>query len=477
MPVKPCSECHKALTTKPRFATRPTRGAKTWLSQVKRAAMTLGYPLLPWQTGGARLITELRPDGLPRFKTVIISVPRQSGKTVLSKAAIAAKAEQAPHQEIYGTAQTRGYAAKHVVALGEAIGGSATVRRGVGAESVQWPNGTFYRPISPTEGGGHGDSVDWLLADEMWTVTPQLLGGVRPAMIARPMSQLLGISTMGTLESSSWNGFVAQGRDAVDDPDATLGYIEYSAPSDEAIYGPETDWHQWMPALGRTISHEGIRTAIKDLEAAEGQSEVIRAFGNRTTARKSMLFPADWVTRATRVIEPPQRFVLALDINDEPAGAALATGHVTDEGGVATRSVEWRYGSARWILDEIQKQIAHRKVEAVVADWGGPAKVVQPEVEALCEAAYVPVVDRKPRELAADTLRFFDGLREGTWALQGASSLFEAIEGAARKALGDVWLISRRQMTVDASPLISTILAGGLAAELDVSPVVGFAIH
>jgi hypothetical protein len=47
-----------------------------------------------------------------------------------------------------------------------------------------------------------------------------------------------------------------------------------------------------------------------------------------------------------------------------------------------------------------------------------------------------------------------------------------SITGAARKSLGDLWLVSRRQMTADASPIISVILALGLAKELGVKPVV-----
>ena len=54
---------------------------------------------MPWQAGAARLIGELRPDGLPRYKRVIISVPRQQGKTTISKAAIKAVAEARGDQQ------------------------------------------------------------------------------------------------------------------------------------------------------------------------------------------------------------------------------------------------------------------------------------------------------------------------------------------------------------------------------------------
>nr|MBO2500941.1 hypothetical protein [Acidimicrobiia bacterium] len=470
-----CPDCGKPLTTRPRFATKPTPRARGWWRQIHDAAEQLGTPLMPWQAGAARLIGELRPDGLPRYKRVIISVPRQQGKTTISKAAIKAVAEARGDQEIYGTAQTRQYAAKHVVNLGrqlKRLSSDVKVLAGVGAESVTWPNGTIYRPLSPTEGGGHGDSIDWLLVDEAWTITPELLGGVVPAMIARPLSQLVAISTMGTVDSTSWNGWVAEGREAVDDPNALIAYVEYSAEEDEHVFD-EKRWHEWMPALGRTISHEAIREAMRALEAAEGTAEVVRAFGNRTTRGLVTLFPTDRVEKAWRIIDPPQRMVLAVDVNDEPVGASVASGHVTDEH-TATRLIRWQYGSPRWVPDLVKQVIAHRKVEAVVYDPGSPTKQIEADLQAICEAAFVPLVKRSPRDFGGDCARFYDALAEGRAAIEKAEPLAEAIVAAQRKDIsgGELWVVSRSRTPVDASPLIAVIMAHGLAEELAVSPKV-----
>lgn len=475
MATAKCFDCGKPLTTKPRFVTNPTPRARTWQQPILDAAERLGTPMMPWQRGATRVLAELRADGLPRFKTVGVSVPRQSGKTTLSKSVITAKAESSGSLDLYGTAQSRQYAAKHVVNLGETLGAnSVRTLRGVGAESVTWPNGSVYAPISPSDGGGHGDSIDYMLVDEAWALTSVVLGGVRPAMIARPLSQLLLISTMGTADSTAWNGFVTQGREASTDPDATMAWIEYSAPDDEAVFD-ESRWHEWMPALGITISHEDIRSAMKDLEAAEGRAEVIRAFGNRTTRTRVTVFPVDWVERAWRVIDPPDQFVLAVDVNDAPVGASIATGHLYDEDdtdGVAVRVTEWQYGSPHWVPARVADMIANRSVEAVVGDFGGPAKQIEAEIRSICDEAMVPVVARQPREIAADTSRFYNGMRDGSLALERSEVLGEAIDGAGRKPHGDMWLVARSRMAVDASPLISAILAQGLAVELSVVPKV-----
>lgn len=481
-----CAECGTRRGATPRFATAPTSGSKTWQQDVLRTAHLLGTPPLPWQRLGIRLLTERRADGLPRYRLVAVSVPRQQGKSVLSRAAITARSQHEPGMEIYGTAQSRDAAARHVMRLGDALLLSESrvsdetlrylpekVLRGRGQESVSWPNGTIYRPLAPTESGGHGDSIDLLVLDEAWTVTAQVLGGVAPAMIARPLAQTLAISTMGTIESTAWNGMVVQGRAAVHEENPTTAYVEYSAPDDEAVWD-ESQWHDWMPALGRTVSHEAIREAIKLMMADpdQGPNEVVRAFGNRTVKAKIQIFPTDWVERAWRVMVPPKKFVVAVDVNEDPVGASVGQGFLTEDGMVASRLIEARPGTPTWVPGYVKALIEKRSVAAVVASFGGPSRVVKAELEALCERAGVPLENRSLQDLAADCSGFYDGLREGRILMSKAEPLEEAIGGARRVKHGELWYVSRGLMAVDASPLITTILACAMASELALTPVV-----
>lgn len=451
----------------------------------------MGTPLMPWQKRATRLLAELSdelctchdpPRPLPRFKTTAVSVPRQQGKTVLARSAIVTVAESEPDLFLYGTAQTRQYAAKHVVSLGRALGDSVHTLKGVGAERVDFPNGSTYAPVSPTEGGGHGDSIDFMNVDEAWKLTSATMGGIRPAMIARPHSQMLLISTMGTIDSELWNGLVKSGRESVEapSPEQRIAYIEYSAESDEEVFDPSR-WHRWMPALGITVSAADIQSAIDDMLAdpEQGRSEVVRAFGNRTVVRLVTLFPDEWVQAAWVVVNPPPRMAIAVDVNDEPAGATISTGHLTTDGKAAVRTVEWRFGSPRWVPAEVERMIRERDVEAVVGDFGGPARAIRGEMQALCDAQLVPLIDRVPRDLAADTAQFWDALREGTVALNPSDALTSSIAGAVRKTFSDsgLWVVSRGRMTVDASPITAAIMAHGMARELALNPPAEFFIY
>ena len=110
-----------------------------------------------------------------------------------------------------------------------------------------------YSIFAPNKKGGHGATADAVLIDEAWTLTSEVLQGIIPAMAARPLAQMLIVTSMGTLESTVWNGLVEAGRAAVDNPDSDIAYIEYSADTEEDVFNPKL-WSRWMPALGITQS-------------------------------------------------------------------------------------------------------------------------------------------------------------------------------------------------------------------------------
>ena len=56
----------------------PTRGG-----QQAKLARLLGLPLMPHQRQILDVAGEIMPSGLPAYRTVVVTVPRQSGKTTL----------------------------------------------------------------------------------------------------------------------------------------------------------------------------------------------------------------------------------------------------------------------------------------------------------------------------------------------------------------------------------------------------------
>jgi hypothetical protein len=286
-------------------------------------------------------------------------------------------------------------------------------------------------------------------------------------MAARPESQTLILSTMGTVsDSDAWNELVRQGREATEDDATRIAYLEYSAPDEPAVFDP-TRWHEWMPALGYFLPPDEIADNMALLTPAD----FVRAWGNMTVETLAVVFPQEWIERAWRSALPPaQRFTVAIEVNEEPAGATIAAGYELEPGVMAVRTLEWRYGSPAWVPKVIEAMLSRRDLDAIVADFGGPTRQLLAALTVLAEGRLVALIDRKPRQLGADTAGFYDALKEGTVQLERNEYLEAALRGAYRKDIGDLWIPHRRRMAVDASPLLSAVMAYGVAKEYALTP-------
>src|SRR5262245_55344483 len=75
MPSRICS---------PKFATRRRPERPTFGPRLAKIAAQLGQPFMPWQRLAADVGGEYDPaTGVPYYREVIITIPRQSGKTTL----------------------------------------------------------------------------------------------------------------------------------------------------------------------------------------------------------------------------------------------------------------------------------------------------------------------------------------------------------------------------------------------------------
>ena len=76
----------------PRFATQRTESRASLGADIAAVAALLGQPFLPWQRLVADVAGELLPDGRPAYRTVVVVVPRQAGKTTLTNAVMTHRA-------------------------------------------------------------------------------------------------------------------------------------------------------------------------------------------------------------------------------------------------------------------------------------------------------------------------------------------------------------------------------------------------
>src|SRR5262245_51041578 len=72
------------LSCTPKYATRRRPERDSFGGDLAKVAAALGQPFMPWQAEAAMIGCEIDPvTGGPAYREVIITVPRQSGKTTL----------------------------------------------------------------------------------------------------------------------------------------------------------------------------------------------------------------------------------------------------------------------------------------------------------------------------------------------------------------------------------------------------------
>lgn len=313
-------------------------------------AEKLGQPFMPWQRLVADVGGEILPgSGLPAYREVRVTIPRQSGKTTLFLAwqinRCVSRRWRHPQRSAF-TAQTgkdardkwidelfpliRNSRIRELVA---AKGLRLEINEGMGNEAIRFRTGSLIRLLSTSTSSGHSKTLHQAVMDEVWHDTDDRREqGLRPAMITIADAQLLVCSTAGTDTSVVLNRKVESGRAAVAaDAGYGVAYFEWSAPDgwdpeDEASY------LGFMPALcpdppcrcappgeswRHTITLEALRAEREELPPDEFK----RAYGNLKAGRKEakwqVIAQADWealLDESSRAVDP---LVFAIDMTPE----------------------------------------------------------------------------------------------------------------------------------------------------------------
>lgn len=416
---------------------------------------------MPWQRLVAGTGCEYDPKtGRPFYNEVVVTVPRQSGKTTLFLAwQIDRCLNWGKLQRSVFTAQTGNDARQkwldELFPLVEGSGLSALIERhginrGMGNESLKFKNGSLIRILSTSAAAGHSKTIDQAVMDEIWhDPDDRREQGLRPAMITRPDRQLLVCSTAGTAASTVYNRKVQVGRAAAEvDSGHGIAYFEWSAPEDWDPADQES-WPTFMPALGWTIMPESIEA--ERLALADG--EFRRAYGNVPTAGAEVLIPPDAWDRVNRQnVKPDGRIRFGLDVAEDRSSAAIVAAGSNN----VIELVEHRRGDLGWVVgrcNELTRQHGAR----VSIDGTGPASGFANGL-VRCDVMKGPDVLRTCAAL-------FDAIIESRITFRQDPAMDSAVAGAIKRVVGDQWAWSRKGAMEDVTPLMAaTLAASGLIA-------------
>ncbi len=372
----------------PRVFTPPLRRLtpKTSLgfALVQFADEVLGMELLPWQRWLAVHALELLPDGTFRFRTVVLLVARQSGKSTFLQVLALFFLYARGVQLVIGTAQNLDIAeevwqgavdiAQDVPELAAEIDDVVMVN---GKKALRLRRGERYKVQAANRRGGRGLSGDLVMLDELrehksWDAW----GAITKTTMARQHAQVWAASNAGDSQSVVLSFLRGLAHASLGDPDGppqvvagvapddvddddSLGLFEWSAPPDCDLRDRDA-WAQANPSLGYTITERAITSALRTDPEPVFRTEVLCQWVETTTPGAINLDA--WASLADPAADRGARPVFGVAVAPDRSRSAIAVAW-------------WRSdGRAQVMLSDYDETTAWLKarVEAVAASWGGP---------------------------------------------------------------------------------------------------------
>ena len=214
----------------------------------------LDIELWPWQQHVLNRALEVNADGDLRWPVVVLTVPRQCGKSWLSRAVMSWRLFQGERfgepQSLLHVSSQRQIARElwKMSARELEAKAAAKVRMSNGQEAIEIPDTSQWMVAAATPTAAPGLSISMAFVDECWSVDYDVVvQGIAPTMLQRQSAQLWLVSTAGESRSDLLRTFRDQAIAQLDDPDlADVLLMEWSASPELEVDDPEA-WRQASP--------------------------------------------------------------------------------------------------------------------------------------------------------------------------------------------------------------------------------------
>lgn len=433
---------------------------------------------MPWQRHVADVALEVNPEtGRLQYRNVVITVPRQSGKTTLLLSLMVHRALGfETRQNIVYTAQTQKAARKkweeeHLILLNESpFRNMYHARMGMGYEQIVWNNGSRHGLTAPTEKAGHGETLDFGVIDEAFAQEDHRLEqALRPAMITRPQPQLYVVSTAGTGRSLYLKSKVELGRQKVEnDIGGSIAYFEWSAPND-CDPSDHAVWRACMPAIGHTINIDAVQADYEDMKLPEFRRAYLNQWSDEIPELWLVVTEQDWLTVEDQDSYIPEgnRVAYGLDFTPERSfGTIVVAGlnqygrlHVEITANEQLGVFDHRPGTA-WMAPRMAELARKWKPAAIVIQHNSPAASLIPDLQARLGNLDI-IKQPNAEEYNGACGAIYDKIYANQLAHLGQHPFVVGLAGAQKLELGEgAWRWNRKAVTCDISPVIAMTLAG-----------------
>jgi hypothetical protein len=473
----------------PRILSVPPRVSSLGQEIVELAAAA-GMHLDPWEAFVLEEALGVREDGRWSAFEVGLMVSRQNGKgSILEAVELGGLFVLGDKLQIHSAHQfdTSLEAYRRLKGLiQETPELDKRVRRYVnshGEEGIELRDGRRIRFRTRTKGGGRGFSGDRLILDEAMILPITFHGALLPTLSAQsirgnPQVWYTGSAVDQTIHEDGVVFARIRERGHAGG-DKSLAYFEWSIDGrdegDESPFTPDRvteelarDPHSWAaanPGLGIRISEEHVALEMASFGGATSRAFAVERLGvgdwpATDGGATKVIDPVKWASLVDRKSDIEGDVWFAFDVTPARTSSAIAVAgrraddlahlEITGKDGMA----DHRRGTG-WVVARILELTKAHKSAGVICDGASPAASLIPELE----QAGVTVTTVTASEHAAACGLLFDAVDNDELRHLGTHELSAAVAGAVKRPLGEAWAWSRKNSTVDISPLVAVTLA------------------
>lgn len=443
------------MSAEPKYATLRNPARRSRGRQIATIATALGKPPMPWQQLVYDVGTELDDQGRFVYELVIVTVPRQSGKTTLVGPVQLDRVMTNPGIRCFYTAQTGKDARKRFEDLVTLIKGSpldslASYRWSAGDEGISFPNGSALKLFAPTLDAIHGETPPLVTFDEIWKYDEMLGDGMLEGAVIPAQMTLTGrrqvwmISTAGTALSTFMRKWVERGREAVTTKGRRwpkLAYFEWGLPEDADPYDPDAI-RAFHPAVGHTVTAEELLEIGKEYSRAEW----LRAFCNVWLEASDPLFSVEEWNELAGTPEVPSRRELTVTYEiaaNNDCGVVMASWR--DAAGKANSRVLHAAPGTKWMHDFIVRIYREWSPALLGADDGGPTRRLTDQLRRTLGEDIVVTLGARDFGTACEA--WLELVRTKDFQHDGTQTFSNAIAHLVLKRYGDIVRFSRHDST------------------------------
>ena len=504
--------------TEPRIWTPPlrplTRETTLGYDVCDFARDTLGIYLLPWEewlfVHGLEIVGDFEGEWRLRFRTVIVLVARQNGKSVMGMVLAAFFLACLGAALILGTAQDLDQAqevwegcVQFFEDVDELAAEVQKVSRGHGDHVLKLKGHRRYKVSAATRKGGRGKTANLVLMDELrehtkwdsWSAISKTIKAVRSALV-------WCMSNAGDASSVVLRHLRIQAHRAIGDPDGIVAALdgklgEPDVEDDEARQAMEAlansiGIFEWSAAPGRSIwDREGWAEANpslgygfldEDTIAAEAATDPEPSFRIEDMCQfietsVASPFPSESWERAcdeTSEVAIDSPVAYAVDVAADRKHAAIGVAGMRPDRSYHVELAEYLQGTS-WVAGWFARLAdPARPITVAVQKTGAPASDLTEYLQAIDG---VEVYEAPPREVAAWCGRLYDGIRAHAKDSEDQSdavpvyhrsqpALDLAASMAVARPVGDAFAWDRRKSVEDVSPLVAVCEAFGLLTDV-----------